>query len=290
MKTEKHNEILKVAAVTALSIGVFSSVFVGGNQIVLSSAINQQISMPSTQTAMDVLGHINTVPENYPFQAFETKDTTSAETQRSANALSPEKAAELGARYIWEVLGENVDGRTIYMSYQTQRHTARTYWSGSVTIGENREAIIMFNIDSVSGERISINDTRREETNLPERTMTMGELLESENTTPDNIEPYAELAREFAQKHFHISDVVDIEFSSMQPVIVDRGDRDAGVSAILTYRERLLRFNATDERGRVALVIISMDTHRLHQISTQRNDVVPGFEFNTIPETHMRGN
>jgi len=236
MKTKKHNEIFKIAAVTALSIGVFSSIFVGGNHIVLSSAISQQISMASTQTAANMLGHINTVPENYPFPTFGTEDITPSEMQRNTNALSPEKAAELGARYIWEVLGENIDGRTIHMDYATQRHTARTHWSGSVIIGENRESIIRFNIDSVSGERISINDSRREEPNLPKRTMTMGEFLEPESTAPDNIEHYAELAREFAQKHFHLSDVMDIEFGSIQPVIVDRGDRDAGDSAILTYR------------------------------------------------------
>jgi len=286
MKKKKHNEIIKVIVVSALSIGIFSATFIAGNQVVLSSATSQQLSVPLAQTAANMLPHTEVVPENYPFPNFTVVEHEGAE--RSMGTLSPEKAAELGARYIWEVLGEDIDGKTIYMRYETPQHTSRTHWSGLVTVGAGRESVITFNIDGINGERISISDNRRSDANLPERNMTMYQLFGLDNVVPENIEFYTDIARVFAQSHFSLTSVTDVRFERMQPTVIDRGDRDAGDLAVVTYRERALRFTATDERGRQALVIISMDTHELHQVSTQRSDVVPGFEFR-FPETHIRG-
>jgi len=290
MKNNKNNEILKVVTVSAMSIGLFSAVFVAGNNIILESATNHQITMPSTQTVVNMLPHTEAIPENFPFPSFSVTDVTDPRTEVSASALSPEKAVELGARYIWEVFGEDIDGKAVDIGFTIPTATSRAHWVGWVwesdwerhDLGATRPRhSFKFIIDALTGERISIHDIRSDRGNshLPERTMTMDQLFEREDTIPENIEMYTELAREFAQKHFNLTEVTEVVYDNMRFEVTERGNRYERNNAVVTYRETLLRFTATDERGRSALLTISMDTHRLHDLTTQRNDVVPGIQF-----------
>jgi len=56
----------------------------------------------------------------------------------------------------------------------------------------------------------------------------------------------------------------------------------------ITNGETMLDFVATDDTGRSARIAISMETRRLNSLSTQHNDIVPGFDAQPDRETDER--
>ena len=76
----------------------------------------------------------------------------------NSNAVSAEEAAEIGARYLWEVFGVDLKGCTLYMYYFMDPSRAIGYWYGDVITegGDRHKAPYRFGIEAVSGEPESI--------------------------------------------------------------------------------------------------------------------------------------
>jgi hypothetical protein len=97
-------------------------------------------------------------------------------------------------------------------------------------------------------------------------------------TPPVNIGKYEQLAKEYAQRHFNLTDVKDdITLNGIQ-VVSASGDRNPNSNVIL-YIDTLLSFTVTDQRGREAKITVSMETDKLYSLTTQHNDFMPGFEL-----------
>jgi hypothetical protein len=284
MSKSKFSEIAKVLIVSIMTILLFGVSFIGINGFALAAATNRIITMPPPSDVSDnILPHMDAVPKNYPSPVITVVKPAYADVRlNNINTLSAEQAAELGAQYIWEVLGENIDGKTVYMSYSILPSNTKFYWVGMVMdaskeVGSTRESFIQFTINAVSGERTGIHDMQKNETDLPVKSMTLGEYNEFLAAAPANIGKYEQLAKEYAQKHFNLTDVKDdITFNGMQ-VVTANGDRNSNNNIIL-YRDTLLSFTVADQRGRGAKITISMETDKLYSLTTQHNDFMPGFE------------
>lgn len=175
----KLKEILKVAGVSALAIGLFSAAFIGINSLAFAANANastplapiesQEITSPavSVQNAAQRLATTEStifVPPDAtivvsPFQRDEIP----------ASAIPIEEAAHLGAEYIWDVFGVSIDGMYVVMSYMECWDRANMgRWHGNVTLPRDEnsmgfaddwqwgENIFFFGIDSITGERLHI--------------------------------------------------------------------------------------------------------------------------------------
>ncbi len=77
----------------------------------------------------------------------------------NSNALTAEEAAESGARYLWEVLNVDLNGKTINMLYAVDPSRAIAYWHGSIDRdGGEWEGIpeYTFSVDAISGKWSSV--------------------------------------------------------------------------------------------------------------------------------------
>ena len=149
MKKHKLSEIMKVAAASVLSIGVFSMAFMGINSVALAAATNGTQSIPSAVETVNIPD--NLPPENFQSPAITVLEETNEanNVERNAHALTSEEAAEIGAQYIWEVFGESIDNTTIIMTYSNWQGMTRTYWQGVVM--SNSGAELLDNKDLLSG-------------------------------------------------------------------------------------------------------------------------------------------
>ncbi len=227
---------------------------------------------------------------SYPDFDYTVVDNT-AEGQDSPDSdmLSLDEAAEMAARYIYDIYGESIDGYAIWISFQGDRG----HWAGRVTTSESRlvadEIVFSFTIDAASGKRIRIIDMRAEDTDLPDKTMTREEISKLDKQVPDNLAEFEQLAYEYAEKHFYDDEVASLNYNGMQ--IESAGRESAGV---FKYKETLLSFVAADTTGRDAEIIIVMETNRLAEISdyvseaeraAHRGEPAPGrsVRYSTFP-------
>jgi len=326
----KCKEIMKVAAVSTLALGLFSAALTGVNHAAFASTTGQTTTLPQ------IISYIS-VPENLPPQGFTAPilgiyDRTGVswggidtDIVISDHALSIDEAAQIGAKYIWEMFGESIDGMAVEMQYTIWPSSTRPYWVGVVgleprpilgpediifveetlVLSENggqavtqirlefREGIEMpqmlfqFTIDAVTGERIDvINKTRaldNDDTITEEELLriTQIEFQAMHDGTPNpfaivltsnQIETYSQLARNFSQKHFTNSTVVDVEFVRSWAAAWGRNtDGDIVATA------HILNFNSTDDTGRTANISINMGSQQLLEVITHHNDLAPGF-------------
>lgn len=76
------------------------------------------------------------------------------------SVMSMEDAAQIGARYIWDVFGESIDGMYVVMFHTNWVGHIRQHWGGNVFLTEATEPFdpsFFFLIDSSTGERIDIS-------------------------------------------------------------------------------------------------------------------------------------
>jgi hypothetical protein len=287
MSKSKFNEIIKVLIVSIITILLFSVSFIGINRFALAAVINRTKTIPPpSEVSNNILSYMDAVPKDYPSPVITVIEPAYADIRlNNINTLSAQQAAQLGAQYIWEVLGENIDGKTVYMSYNILPSNTKFYWVGMVMdnskeAGSTRESFIQFMINAVSGERISIHDMRKNDMDFPAKAMTLDEYNELLTTIPVNIGKYEQLAKEYAQKHFNLTDVTGVTWGGIQ-VVTASGDRRSSGNVILSM-DTLLSFTFTDQRGREAKVTVSMETDKLCSLTTQHNDFMPGFEHDDI--------
>ena len=302
MSKKKGKEVLKVIAVTALSIGIMSATFIGINSMAFAASANAVTSMSPvmasaavTNTATNVSATQTTTPETTAqSESFQEPNITvvlpSAAFTRTpgANAMSHEEAAMLGAQYIWDMFGICIDGKTVTMNYQAFPSNIRTYWNGSIgrafvetpmecgdvfhSIVDDKE-VITFTLDSITGERIDI-DRFNFGTPPPTTEWGMRIATEEELRAPTPLDGYIQIAKEHAARHFIHADVVSAEFTR-----IGRPGTRFDENGYLIAISRGLVFDVTDSTGRVAEVTFCETTHELLGIMTIHNDIMPGWVY-----------
>jgi hypothetical protein len=265
-------DLLKVASVTALTLTVAAATFIGANNMAFAAATQTEI-IPTTDDIKSSYQITDIADDAYeePDLTIITSENLDANGKPYPNnipragAMSKEEAAQIGARYIFEMYGESIDGKTVEMSYTAWPHSSRTYWHGDVAdladdlkpteaviapeegstaaaIGAPREVLYSFSIDAVTGEWVSINPRL----DIPEPedlgegktyTLTLEEMEALQYEAPEEAEIYAEAAREFAQRHFKHSKVVSSEFHRISLNFGDGSDRAAAKERANSFRE-----------------------------------------------------
>ena len=274
MKKGKSKGIVITAVASVLSIGMFSTLFIGANHMAFAAAANRAepitaVTAPATITAPEE----SVALEGYQMPSITVYEKLHDEQQaqnKNINALTPEEAAEIGAKYIWEMLGEDIDGKIVEMVYFSFPSSTRAYWQGTVADSkaelENFDAQYQFEIDAISGERVGISRFANVNRYSEVRILPMEEvakLIEKYSAQSDEFMPIAE---EYAQRHFNNTKVENIEFTFA-------GSRIVGVAHIT--------FTAVDETGREAIITIDFYERQLMNLATQHNDIVPGFNAET---------
>jgi hypothetical protein len=286
--------IIRTAIASVLSITFFSALWVGANSLAFAAASGKTESIPALAAPVYTAAE-KAAPEGYQkpsVTVYESLYESQPAQKRSVHTLSPEEAAEIGALYIWEMFGESIDGKMVEMVYTSYPSSTRTYWHGAVadSMAEliNAEALFRFDLDAVSGERIGIdqdlskrfdymqNDptiTGDDIHSLRERMIKVYEagLLPK---SPENLDEYAQIAKAYAQKHFNRSTIVSVEFESASPSLFGLYINEDGGPSI---KYQTVVFNITDDTGREAKTAVVTDIHQLFYLSTQDNDIVPGF-------------
>ncbi len=234
-----------------------------------------------------------------------------------ANAMSMEEAALIGAQYIYDMYGENIDGKSVVINYSAFPSQSRAHWIGNIADHEDAleyaaynkdpakyfddenyvyDAVVnyYFSIDAVTGERISITkyDYSTDWGTGKPFPMTMNELNTLQYEAPDDVETYAELARAFAEKHFSHSQVASVEFTNISINLGSneleqlnaareavQSDMDMPYDFTVYEKGRKISFNVTDDTGRVARMTIDIDSKQLSYLDTSDSDFIPGYSY-----------
>jgi len=383
MNRNRNKGILVTTVASVLSIVMFSTLFVGANRLALATAVNTTERIPAATVPVNAAEAENIQPVGYqrPSITVVEDESNASYYTKSANTLSVEDAADIGAQYIWDVFGENIDGMTVLMNYSSFPSSTRTYWHGTVLSGDQEEIerfmaprevfsfdeadniieargaaeggaavrvtviedledgegrtrrVIVedeagevissreynveydesvievsyyfepgrspvqfyFTIDAISGERISLyqemynrsEDVRNDPSITIEEMFALRRRVWMTSETESGGDPfafpfeselldgYAQIAREYAEKHFNSSDVISVDFNSSSPITYVR-DSDTGEIIVKNYA---LYFDVTDDAGREASVGIVTGLNMMYFIDTQHNDIVPGFNY-----------
>ena len=148
-----------ILAATAI-IGASTLLFQGFVQVVTASDFNKTNTIPtsyanyaaaSSQTTQNSLP-VGYKKANYTVKAMNNQKPTSKD-------ITKEAAAEIGAKALWEMFGQSLEGKVIQISYQKPSEILpRAKWYAEVKINEKLN--YFFYIDAVTGEFFSINRER----------------------------------------------------------------------------------------------------------------------------------
>ena len=295
MSKTRLNLAIKAAIASVISIALLSAAFVGANRLAFAAAIGQQNGIPPITATTVVFSRLDAVPEGYPFPQFYVNHFESVDLHlKSPNALTAEQAAEVGSRYLWEMFGLDISGQVVNMRFAVFPSSTRTHWNGAIWVpdGGITRHIFQFTVDAVTGERISIHDMQR----ASWEELRLGETV-SGGSYERLIEVFTEIAADYAQRHFNFTEVVSVIYEGMRHIgdymvtLTDADGRDFLTMAGNPCRgilngETMMHFTAIDETGRRASLILSMETLRLYDLTTQDNDILPGFELRTYEPPH----
>jgi len=195
MKTQisKSKEILRLITACVLSVVLLSAAFIGFNQLAFATVTNRTEPLPpvaspaAAYVAADVAPTQEMQVNDSDSETYEVNEIVfvppaltviEAPWQRyhaiPSSAIAMEDAAQIGARYIWDVFGTNIDGMYVQMMFADHASQTNTWWSGTVFVehpdnptinyivnvyGDERFAlpVYSFTINGITGERISIS-------------------------------------------------------------------------------------------------------------------------------------
>ena len=302
MKTET----IKVILATALCLGVLTVGFFTVNNLSLAAATEGVESIETTPPVAEIQTTSETPVASETSEVFEENQVSEMTfdvvfnplgATPSANALSAEAAAEIGAQYIWDMFGICIDGQTITMFYGGQHPSqTRSIWGGSIGrtyfydgdyqfIIEDENSIT-FSIDSITGERISIyrhvafpelsEDVRAalEEFFNNRESRAIEEMIALRMGAPVEYGAFIEAVKEHAGRHFVSTEIVSVEFMGANAITYNLDE-----NGNLYITDRQLTFEVTDSTGRVADIAMVEATKELIWLDTSANDVIPGFSY-----------
>lgn len=148
----KRRDLLKVVAVSAVALGMFATALVGANRLAFMAATNG--STPVEMAATNISQPLQVASSLS--QTYEVQNTYGAEVETEAavftqpnitviqgelqppqaipaNAISIDEAAQLGAKYIWDVFGTHIEGLYVEMTYIMMPGFTRPFWIGTVS-------------------------------------------------------------------------------------------------------------------------------------------------------------
>ena len=300
-------EFIKVAAITGACLALFGGAFLGVNHLafaavtegteyiqLIEAPVNtmlvHEITPAGTPEESDYVPQCEYIPQSsYTQQEAFQKPTLTISVYDightlSENVLSPEDAALAGALYVWDMFGECMDGKYVFMWFGSWPSYTKTYWGGTFADSKkeyyNNPHLYSFFIDAVTGQRIDILGPPPAPTVMSQEDNAVllearinGVLTElSRNVpVPGNIDEYLQVATNFASRHFNETDVVLVEFGSIaaSDFALDE-DRNIIVTA------QVMSFIAVDCTGRDAIITIGAGTKELHRIFSRHNDLVVG--------------
>lgn len=144
MKVRKINGIMKVAAVSALSLGLFSAAFVGANHFAFVSATGgitpldvaaatPLVAQATANTPQTTQNNTSTEATDFTPPSITVIQGEIIESQPIPSAaITMEEAALIGAKYIYDVFGSSIDGMYVEMMYTLTPGFTRPTWLGSV--------------------------------------------------------------------------------------------------------------------------------------------------------------
>jgi hypothetical protein len=334
MKKTKTKELLKVAVVAILSVGLFCAALLGVNHLAFTAAVNRTEAMglynEAPMSAMPwntmQISEIYGEPEGYdfghtPFRVITHMHPDSPTFVIPKSALPMEDAATIGAEYIWDALGVSVQGMHVFMIYSDLPGYVRPYWIGNVYMenaarkllnGEENtySPMATFSIDAGTGKRVNVSFTAilNEQTYrlmeewgeenimswrrdmLPIMAMDDSEMMAHLGFSVEQLGYYMEKAIDYAQGHFNETTVMN---AILGQIVTDARGTPMFLSGItphpvvdengtLSFVVGSLTFTVTDHTGREALVLMTTGqiTHvQMVSITTQNNDIIPGFVF-----------
>lgn len=200
----------------AAILGACTLMFGGATQIVLAAETSKTEQIPTTyptssaqQNLKDLEGYVKGDYEVFPNPEISTKPT--------ANDISMEKAADIGAQQIWKLFGTNLDGKKVEMTYVASRNNERAVWTGWVARDQNKnttqiETSYFFEIDALSGQVNTVQIGRV----LPNSSQDAGPLALDEGFDPkleQNCQVYQDLARTVTeQNHLLNGNIKSVEY------------------------------------------------------------------------------
>ena len=254
----KVKGFLKVAGVSALAIGLFSAAYMGVNNIAFAAATSgstpvtaiyaQQVStptvtIPNAEQRLTATESSVFVPPNITIESLRVHD------EIPASVMPMEEAAHVGAQYVWDTFGVNIDGMYVIMEYMDcWLRLGSGRWIGSVALPEVNPSVyaayrfgmgevswrwgatvFIFTVDATSGERLDIayrtplgnhppqiveHDTQSLWESAQGRAiqaMNGYELAEFIGLSSEQLEAYRQEALALAQAHFNNAGIVSVE-------------------------------------------------------------------------------
>ena len=318
----KAKEMMKAIGVTTLAIGLLATGLMAVNRGVMAHAINggepmhfsvvqpgAEVPLPHVEAAEAEAenayvpdqfvepsitvgrGHI---PSERDLNAIDTATMLQLQSNTpSENAIDVYEAAMVGARYIWDMFGESIDGMHITLWYTAWPSHTRSYWTGTVSDtyedSMGNQTRFHFVIDAITGERIdigrvavmdeSVGAALREGRRSADGT---GDSISDEILrlrlahyyVPEDIDFLTQRVKEIAAIHFTNTLVESALFRGLNADAGTIGFDENGNLTVLSY---VANFTVTDSTGRTAFITFHTDTGELAHLSTQHNDVIPGF-------------
>ncbi|MCL2364389.1 MAG: hypothetical protein FWC71_06990 [Defluviitaleaceae bacterium] len=184
----KPGEIIKTAAASLAFVAMFGIALMGANHLAFANASNNTLeieqpeAMSVTQT-LNVAAHDGNMGvsianalsvEQTPRRTFTIIESTiytwpwNAPPESFETALSAEEATQIGAQYIYEIFGEDIDGATVQMTFNAHmRHRNNTgVWTGVVGDGVQPDDVdfemnigtplFLFMLNAETGEAIHV--------------------------------------------------------------------------------------------------------------------------------------
>lgn len=193
--TENKNESGKIileafAAITAVTL-LFSVL----TESVLAKEIKKVEVVPTSYNVTSISTKENSVPDGYTKANYTVVADPLVNNKPTSKDMTMEEAAEIGAQRLWEIWGVDLDGATIYMSYEPVREDyPRATWSGDVRFGPRTPETDGYyvTVDAVTGESFIASMSRTISENVP---------LGLDAALDKNPEEYEKLAWDLAEKH-----------------------------------------------------------------------------------------
>ncbi|MCL2361447.1 MAG: WG repeat-containing protein [Defluviitaleaceae bacterium] len=286
MKDTKFSYTVKAFAFSLLGILLLSGIYLAANRYIFASATDREIHLAPTNPEVPPLTRLDVFPEGYPHPEFIIHEMEGSQVLLTPNALSATEAAHEGSKYVWEMFGTDITGKTVSMYVDNFPSSTRTHWNGVVfSVHPIYDMVIhyRFSIDTVTGERIAI--AVADWFPIEEH----GETV-SGGSHERLIEIFTEIAADYAQRHFNFSTVESVSYEGMRSLAdyqtileCDEGVEHTVIQGnfpchAIMNGETLMDFTAVDNTGRSARLAISMERMSLNALTTGHNDIMPGLD------------
>jgi len=257
IKTISKTIMAGTAAITLSSIA-----FTGFNNKILASELKKQTAVLTTYNIKTT-----EISEDYVKADYELIINKLSPTQ-CKSALSAEAAAEIGAKYIWDMYEESLKGKVLEMSYNISPITSETRWIGAVYENYDKTNKIQgmteydVMINAITGERKELG--KRNTPSENSQPIPFNEK-EANDYYKDKSGEYIKLAEELTKKSYGVK-VASSKFDGVAALL--SADFKASKDKTENYMATRLYIIVaiTDTEGREYEVSITEDTKELDYI------------------------